>query len=300
MGVLAFLGGALLAGSFLVQAGGQPGNPTSPAQTPGPMPYSGPRALLQVLDRNHDGSLSPEEISLAASSIESLDADKSGTVTADELNSMAAIPRSTAGSSVPGASEPAKVQPPRAKDAAEERILGILEKLDHFREGTMNVPREDGRMLRLLAEACGAKRVVELGTSNGYSGLWLSLALRKTGGHLTTFDIDRGRFEMAKANFRKAGVDGMITQVFGDAHKEVVRLNDPIDFLFIDADKPGYLDYLTKLLPLVRPGGLILAHNMQSPPPDPAFVRTITTNPKLETLFVNMDASGLGITLKKR
>ena len=180
------------------------------------------------------------------------------------------------------------------------RSSRVLEELDHYRQGTMNVPREDGRMLRLLAEAAGAKNIVELGTSNGYSGLWFSLALGKTGGHLTTFDIDPGRSEMATANFKKAGVEGMITQVIGDAHKEVARLKDPIDLLFIDADKEGYLDYLTKLAPLVRPGGLIVAHNMASPPPDPAFVKAITTDPELETLFVNMDAAGLGITLKKR
>jgi caffeoyl-CoA O-methyltransferase len=219
----------------------------------------------------------------------------------EQLSVSSPAPAPTpAASSVPRATEPARVQPPRPRDEAEAKILGVLEALDHHREGTMNVPREDGRMLRLLAEAAGARNVVELGTSNGYSGLWFSLALSKTGGHLTTFDIDKGRFEMAKANFKKAGVDGMVTQVFGDAHKEVARLKDPIDLLFIDADKQGYLDYLTKLLPLVRPGGLILAHNMASPRPDPAFVKAITTNPELETLFVNMESQGLGITLKKR
>ena len=62
---------------------------------------------------------------------------------------------------------------------------------------------------------------------------------------------------MARDNFQKAGVDGLVTQVLGDAHKEVARLKDPIDLLFIDADKQGYLDYFTKLLPLVRSGGLI-------------------------------------------
>ena len=205
-----------------------------------------------------------------------------------------------AASSVPGATEPARVQPPCPRDDREAKILSVLDAVDHHRQGTMSVPREDGRMLRLLAEAVGAKTVVEIGTSNGYSGLWFSLALAKTGGHLTTYEIDPGRFELAKANFAKAGVDQEITQVLGNAHDEVVRLKDPIDILFIDADKTGYLDYLTKLLPLVRPGGLILAHNMASPPPDPAFVRAITTNPELETLFVNMHDQGLGITLKKR
>ena len=107
-----------------------------------------------------------------------------------------------AASSVRGASEAAQVGPPLAKDARETQILAILDELDHHRQGTMNVPREDGRMLRLLAEAAGARNVVEIGTSNGYSGLWFCLALEKTRGHLTTFDIDEGRFELAKANFR--------------------------------------------------------------------------------------------------
>ena len=203
-------------------------------------------------------------------------------------------------SSVPGATEPAKVQPPRARDEAEARILRVIDSLDHYRQGTSNVPLEDGRLLRLLTESVGAKNVVEIGTSNGLSGLCFCLALSKTGGHLTTFDIDEGRFEMAKANFKKAGVEALVTQVLGDAHKEVASLKGPIDVLFIDADKTGYLDYLTKLLPLVRPGGLILAHNMASPPPDPSFVQAITSNPEIETLFINMHDQGLGISLKKR
>jgi predicted O-methyltransferase YrrM len=66
--------------------------------------------------------------------------------------------------------------------------------------------------------------------------------------------------------------------------------------LFIDADKDGYLDYLTKLLPLVRPGGLILAHNVDSAPD---YEQEVTTNPDLETVFYR-ENQGLGITLKKR
>jgi predicted O-methyltransferase YrrM len=203
-------------------------------------------------------------------------------------------------SSVPGATHTARVQPPCPRDDREAKVLSVLDAIDHHRQGTSSVPREDGRMLRLLTESIGARTVVEIGTSNGYSGLWFSLALAKTGGHLTTFEIDPGRFELARSNFVKAGVEGEITQVLGNAHNEVARLKDPIDILFIDADKTGYLDYMQKLLPLVRPGGLILSHNMASPPPDPAFVKAITANPALETLFVNMHDQGLGLTLKKR
>ncbi len=191
--------------------------------------------------------------------------------------------------------------PPLPKSDAEREILAVLDDLDrNQRAGNMNVPVEDGRLLRVLVESVNAKRVVELGTSNGYSGLWLALALRATGGKLTTYEIDRRRAALARDNFRRAGLEHLVTLVEGDAHVEVSKLNEPIDLLFIDADKEGYLDYLNKLLPLVRPGGLIVAHNMRSPAPDPRYIKAITTDPDLETVFLNMHAAGVGVTLKKR
>lgn len=73
-----------------------------------------------------------------------------------------------------------------------------------------------------------------------------------------------------------------------------------IDLLFLDADKAGYLDYLDKLMPLVRPGGLVVAHNMNYPSPDPNYIEAVTTNPELDTIFLHMDGPGVGVTLKKR
>ncbi len=190
-------------------------------------------------------------------------------------------------------------QPPLPKDEGEKRILDALEEA---RKGQRyaNVSTADGRLMRQLTEALGAQRVVELGTSTGESGLWFSLALRKTGGHLDTHDIDADRIAVARANFKRAGVEDLITIVQGDAHETAGRKKDPIDVLFIDAEKPGYADYLKELLPLVRPGGLILAHNMHRPAPDPRYIEAITTNPDLDSSFVLMDGAGLGITLKKR
>lgn len=164
----------------------------------------------------------------------------------------------------------------------------------------MSVPPNDGRYLRMLTESIGPKNVVEIGTSHGYSAIWLCLAMRSTGGKLTTFEIDAGRASLARKNFARAGVESAVTLIEGDAHREVVKLRDPIDLLFLDADKEGYLDYLDKLLPLVRPGGLIVAHNMSVRQADPEYVKAITTNPKLETLFVNLGSSDIGVTLKKR
>jgi caffeoyl-CoA O-methyltransferase len=190
--------------------------------------------------------------------------------------------------------------PSIGKSDTEKRILAVLDDLDrNQRLRNLTVPAEDGRLLRVLTEAINAKHVVELGTANGYSGIWFALALQSTGGKLTTYEIDGERVKQARENFKRAGVDHLVTIVEGDAHAEVAKLKEPIDLVFIDADKDGYLDYLKKLLPLVRPGGLVVAHNMSVPPPDPRYVNAITTNPDLETVFLNMHSAGIGVTLKK-
>jgi predicted O-methyltransferase YrrM len=140
-----------------------------------------------------------------------------------------------------------------------------------------------------------AKNVIEIGTSPGYSGIWFGMALQKTGGKLTTYEIDAQRAATARANFRKAGMADIITLVEGDAHEEVKKLKDKIDILFLDADKEGYIDYLNKLLPLVRPGGLVIAHNINPRMADPKFMKAITTNPNLETIV----RSEVSLSLKK-
>jgi len=187
------------------------------------------------------------------------------------------------------------------KDDAEKKILDVLDDMDrNQRAGMMNVPVEDGRLLRLLVEAINAKHVVEIGTSNGYSGIWLCLGLRKTEGRLTTHEIDKTRAALARKNFERAGVDKMVTLVEGDAHEEVLRIKDPIDLLFLDADKAGYIDYLKKLLPLIKPGGLIVAHNITPGMADPKYLEAINTNPELETVYISIARSGISITMKKR
>jgi caffeoyl-CoA O-methyltransferase len=191
---------------------------------------------------------------------------------------------------------------PTAASDQEKKILAVLDEMwEKERAGMWNIPPSDGRLLRLLAEAANAQHVVEIGTSNGYSGIWICLALRNTGGKLTTFEIDRRRADLARGNFKRAGVDGIITLVEGDAHQEIARLKEPIDLLFLDADKGGYVNYLNQLLPLVRPGGLILAHNTKdygSAMRD--YIEAVTTHPDLETIFLHEDDAGMGVTLKKR
>ncbi len=184
---------------------------------------------------------------------------------------------------------------PIAKDANEKRIFGVLGDILRSQR-YRNVPPQDGRFLRITTESMNAKNVVEIGTSTGYSGIWFGMALQKTGGKLTTYEIDAQRAATARANFKRAGMADVITLVEGDAHEEVKKLKSPIDILFLDADKEGYIDYLNKLLPLVRPGGLVIAHNINPRMADPKYMEAITTNPNLETIV----RSGVSLTLKKR
>jgi len=189
--------------------------------------------------------------------------------------------------------------PPLAKTDSEKKILSVLNEINAAGRGYQSVPAADGRLLRLLTEAVNAKSVVEIGTSVGYSGLWLCLALEKTGGKLMTFEIDGGRAATARRHFQQAGVASIVTVMEGDAHEKIRVLKGPVDVALLDADKEGYIDYLEKLLPLVRPGGLILAHNVSPMMAADGYVKRVTSDPDLETMFY-MDGAGLSVTLKKR
>ena len=191
---------------------------------------------------------------------------------------------------------------PRPRDEAERRIIAAMDDMqDNQAQGMGNVLPEDGRLMRMLAETMQAKHVVELGTANGYSAMWFCLALRATGGRLTTHEIDSKRIAMAKKNFQRAGVEQLVTLVEGDAHETIKKLEGPIDIVLLDAEKEGFCDYLEKLLPLVRKGGLIIAHDSsgQAHMMDDYF-QAITENPDLETVLVDASKWGMCITRKMR
>jgi len=189
--------------------------------------------------------------------------------------------------------------PPLGKDAKEKQALAAL---DEMTKGKwyLNITTREGRVLRQLVEATGAKCVVEIGTSSGYSTIWLALGVRAVGGKVYTHEIDPKKIEIARKNFKKAGVDDLITIIEGDAHKTIKQHKGPIDVVFLDAEKKGYLDYLTQLLPRVRPGGLIFGHDMHGRMPDPRYIKAITKNPALDTSFIMMESFGMSMTVKKR
>ncbi len=187
------------------------------------------------------------------------------------------------------------------KDDGEKKILEAMQQINREQGRMLNVPPQDGRLLRLLCEAIDAKSVVEFGTSNGISSIWMSAALRKTGGKITTHEIDPDTAALARKNFATAGVADLVTVVEGDGHETAKKLSakGPIDLVFIDADKEGYVDYLQKTLPLVRPGGLIVAHNVSPRMADAGFVKAVTTDPNLETVFYQ-EGGGVSVSVKKR
>jgi predicted O-methyltransferase YrrM len=191
---------------------------------------------------------------------------------------------------------------PSPRDDAEKKIVAVLE--DAFTNqsrGMGNVPPEDGRLLRLLTESLGAKTVVELGAANGYSALWFCLALRTTGGKLTTLELDTDRIALARANFKRAGVEDLVTLVEGDAHETVKKLSGPIDLVLIDAEKEGFTDYLKQLKPLVRKGGLIIAHDSSGLAHQmDIYFKAIAADSDLETVFVDASRWGMAITRKMR
>jgi predicted O-methyltransferase YrrM len=185
------------------------------------------------------------------------------------------------------------------KDEGEKKILEAMQQINREQGRMLNVPPQDGRLLRLLCEAIDAKTVVEFGTSNGISSLWMSMALRKTGGKIITHEINSDTAALARKNFATAGVADLVTVVEGDAHQTAKRLKGPVDLVFIDADKEGYVDYLQKTLPLVRPGGLIVAHNVSPRMAEGGFAKAVTTDPNLETVFYQ-EGAGVSVSVKKR
>jgi caffeoyl-CoA O-methyltransferase len=126
----------------------------------------------------------------------------------------------------------------------------------------LNIPETDGQQLHDIITKHKYRNALEIGTSTGHSGIWIAWALAKTGGKLVTIEIDSGRHEQAKNNFREAGLSEIIEARLGDAHKLVPELKGPFDFIFCDADKDWYKQYLAAALPKLAVGGCFAAHNV--------------------------------------
>lgn len=182
----------------------------------------------------------------------------------------------------------------------DEQVLPMLKHLP-YRHGGMNVPASDGRLLYDIIKKHGYKKGLEIGTSNGYSALWLGLAFKETGGKLLTIEIEPQRAREARENFKHAGLDDVIESRVNDALREIPYLQGPFDFVFIDAWKPDYEKYLKLVLPKMKPGGVITAHNVTSEGGSmKGFLEEIHNNPKLETTIDRRNRAGVSISYVKK
>jgi caffeoyl-CoA O-methyltransferase len=125
------------------------------------------------------------------------------------------------------------------------------------------IPPETGRFIAMMCAAAPGRKCIEIGTSGGYSGMWLSLACRATGKTLVTFEVSDAKVEIATETFRKAGVEDVVEIVPGDAREHLGRYRD-VGFCFLDAEKEVYEECFELVLPNLIPGGILVADNVIS------------------------------------
>jgi len=186
---------------------------------------------------------------------------------------------------------------PQSRDDGVRRFL----ESHRYQWRDLNVPEADGKFLYDLVLKHGYKRALEIGTSTGHSGIWIGWALSKTGGKLITIEIDEERHRSASANFRDAGLADIIDARLGDAHKLVPQLEGSFDFVFCDADKEWYRNYLEAVLPKLEPGGCFAAHNVSQSRAGwvGEYLAYARSQPNLETAVERSSSSGIALSYKK-
>jgi predicted O-methyltransferase YrrM len=163
-----------------------------------------------------------------------------------------------------------------------------------------NVPYKDGRTLFNLIVKNNYTRALEIGTSTGHSAIWMAWALSKTGGKLTTIEIDEDRYKTALKNFKSAGVEELIDARLADAHQLVKELKGPFDFVFSDADKEWYTQYFKEVDPKLVVGGCFTAHNVTDGFGDvKRFLNYVRSLPNYQTTIDRSSSSGISISYKK-
>jgi caffeoyl-CoA O-methyltransferase len=170
----------------------------------------------------------------------------------------------------------------------------------------MMVDAAEGRLLAMLVALTAARRILEVGTFTGYSAICMAEAL-PADGHITTLELSPEHAAKAAEHIELAGVAERISIVQGDALGSLAALRAPFDLAFIDADKPAYRAYFDAIVPLMRPGGLIVADNvlrggrvLDPENPDPGVVGMrgfnddAATDPRVEAVMLTVRD---GITL---
>jgi predicted O-methyltransferase YrrM len=152
----------------------------------------------------------------------------------------------------------------------------------------LNITRDTGEFLAVLVRATGARRVLEIGTSNGYSTLWLAEAVREIGGSVTTIDCAVYKVGLATANFQRAGLSPFIQLVQDDGGQFLGRSHQSAyDLIFLDAERPEYPGWWPHLRRVLSPRGLLIADNATSHAEEMApFVELVTADAGFVTCLV--------------
>ena len=184
----------------------------------------------------------------------------------------------------------------RAQTPDQQKLLARIKAAD---TDQLAVSEEDGRFLRVLIAASGARRVLEIGGAYGYSAIWMGLALRQTGGHLTSIEYDPARARLAADHVRAAGLADVVTVIPGDAFAEIPKLQGAFDFVFLDAWKRDYKRFLDLMLPRLSAHGLFVAHNVVNKQAEMRdFLDAIKSDPRLLTTIVTPSGEGMSVSVR--
>jgi predicted O-methyltransferase YrrM len=151
----------------------------------------------------------------------------------------------------------------------------------------LNITPATGRLLWILARQARATRILEVGTSNAFSTIWLADAARETGGRVVTLEADPGKVALARENLGRAGLLDHVDIRQGRAADTLARLPGPFDLVFLDADRASYATYLELALPKLVPGGLLIADNVVSHAAElEHYVGRVKSHPELFSVTV--------------
>ncbi len=155
-------------------------------------------------------------------------------------------------------------------------------------ERMLNITRDTGELLSVLARAMAATRILEIGTSNGYSALWLAEAAKATGGKVTTVEASQFKIDLAAANFARSGLASLIDLVHDDAGRFLERARQgAFDLIFLDSERSEYPRWWPRLDAALRPGGLLVVDNATSHAAEIApLVALVDGDPQYETCMV--------------
>lgn len=180
-----------------------------------------------------------------------------------------------------------------------EEHQDILQGLEETSKDFWNISRETANFLNMLIKISKSKNALEIGTSNGYSGIWLASALKETGGKLTTIEFWEKRLSVAKENFIKCNVDTIITTKQGSALDILEsEIKEELDFVFVDANKTEYLKYFELIHPMLKKGGILTADNITSHfEKVKPFLEAIKNHPEYQSEILDLPA-GLLVAYK--